>query len=464
MPRQPLSTGLLRSRGAVLRHLRGSRRDRAVARVSALACLLAAPPLLAVPVSVERIDGTTAQGVWIGAEAAFIRLGVDDAIETFPTDELSAIRFEHGSTEAGEGKHRIPDNWLDSTDRPGGNAVTRLDNGDVAFPAEFLLNDSGRLRGFVLMDAPAESIHTHSIVGSRQPIPFDAIAGIRLAAAKQFVRAEELFQAALADRQPAQDVLITRDRDEPKLLRGILESIDATSGAFHFGDRSRTFRTDRTYGIVLAAGAAKEAPRPRPVTLLLRDGSRVSGAIEQADEDEISIATSLGFSARLHLDDLTQITVHSDRLVSLSSLVPDRQEGDGLLHRTWPMERDQNLFGGALNLGGRSFEKGICVHSRTKLVYVINGEFEKLAATIGIDDSVRPLGNVEFRVLGDGKVLWESGIVTGADPPKDIVVPLSGVTEVTLIVDFGKALDLGDHAVWGNARLIRPPSRSSGPS
>jgi len=31
---------------------------------------------------------------------------------------------------------------------------------------------------------------------------------------------------------------------------------------------------------------------------------------------------------------------------------------------------------------------------------------------------------------------------------------------LTLIVDYGEALDVADHADWADARLIKPPARA----
>jgi len=122
-------------------------------------------------------------------------------------------------------------------------------------------------------------------------------------------------------------------------------------------------------------------------------------------------------------------------------------------------------MGGPLAIAGRRFESGLGVHSRTELTYEIGGEYETFVATIGLDDAVRPRGSVVFRVLGSeilaqaATVLFDSGAVTGADPPRDVMVDVSGVRLLTLVVDYGDDLDLADAAVWGDARLLKPRTR-----
>ncbi len=50
--------------------------------------------------------------------------------------------------------------------------------------------------------------------------------------------------------------------------------------------------------------------------------------------------------------------------------------------------------------------------------------------------------------------------MTGVDPPRDIIVDVSGVADLTLIVDYGAELDLADAAVWGDARLLKPRTKA----
>ena len=63
-------------------------------------------------------------------------------------------------------------------------------------------------------------------------------------------------------------------------------------------------------------------------------------------------------------------------------------------------------------------------------------------------------------MIGDGRVLFESGEITGRDEPRAIRVNIVGVKIIALLVDFGEELDLSDHADWADARLIRPAAQS----
>ncbi len=408
-----------------------------VAVMFSVSVAVAAPAVRAV-----HIDGTAVTGDWLGsANGQSVLLRTIDGPHTFFLNDLSSISFKDRSQSTVDGR-------------------------ESKTPVLFYLADGGQLFGRLLPTPQGadplttrETLLAKAALGDALELPFDRLAGIKLARRKDFPRADELFRTAIASRLPGRDVLVTRSADEARTLRGRLESLDDTGGTFVFGRRARTFNTEKIFGIVLAGGVAGKQPQIHQVTLRLVDGSVFSGKIERADDESVRVKTSLGLITELPLDDVASIHVHSDRIVYVSDLSPSGKRVEGLLHRPWPVRFDRGVSGGPLSIGGRTFARGLGVHSFTRLEFEIGGVYETLVATIGIDDSARPRGNVVFRVLGDSNVLFDSGEVTGVDPPRDIIVDVSGVAELTLIVDYGAELDLADAAVWGDARLLKPRTK-----
>jgi hypothetical protein len=194
----------------------------------------------------------------------------------------------------------------------------------------------------------------------------------------------------------------------------------------------------------------------------LADGSVFSGTLERADADTMRVATSVGAAVDVPIADVAKVWFRSDRLVHVGDLKPVGERVEGIVHAGWPVQRDRSVSGSPLSICGRKFERGLGVHSRTELSYAINGEFERLAATIGIDDAVRPLGSVVMRVAGDSKVLFDSGEIGGTDGARDVIVDVAGVKTLTLTVDYGEGLDVSDQADWGDVRLIRPRGGKAG--
>lgn len=420
---------------------------------------------MAKEVRVVRIDGTFATGTWLGSpDGRTLQLGAPDAALTLRFDDLSRVEFRGANRPV-----------------PRTTSVT------------FHLADGGRLFGELIdrqagFTGPKEAIDNVmgvTAIGSPTALPFNRLAAVELASGEDFPLARKVFQTALASRRPGKDLLITRERPafpgsdpaesvspadpqtepprpaEPaKSVAGRLVSLGKSAGSFVFADRERSFQVDRVYGIVLATGVwdawGPAARREYPVRVELIDGATFTGRIERADGESIHIATSVNVDVVLDLDDIAALTITSDRVVHIGDLRTVTQKIEGILHRPWTPRFDKSAAGGPISLGGRVYERGLGVHSRTELTFALDGAYETFVATIGIDDSVRPRGNVVFRVAGDGVILYDSGAVTGKDKPVYIRVDVADVKRLRLIVDFGEGLDLADHADWADARLLKP--------
>jgi hypothetical protein len=117
-------------------------------------------------------------------------------------------------------------------------------------------------------------------------------------------------------------------------------------------------------------------------------------------------------------------------------------------------KQDRSLQPETLRLDEKEYSKGLSIHSRTKLVYRLPGRFRRFKAMIGIDDRVRPQGNVDLTILGDDRPLLQA-TVTGTDPPREVDLDLSGVRRLIVLVDFGEHADVADHLDLCEARVVK---------
>ena len=69
-----------------------------------------------------------------------------------------------------------------------------------------------------------------------------------------------------------------------------------------------------------------------------------------------------------------------------------------------------------ITLRGTTYAKGIGTHAASTITYNLAGQYETFTSDIGIDDEVNGLGSVDFQIIGDGKVLFDSGTITGSSP------------------------------------------------
>lgn len=256
----------------------------------------------------------------------------------------------------------------------------------------------------------------------------------------------------LARRSAGRDVLIVRRGEGFLAVDGALESWGPEGGVFAMGSRRVSVGPDRVAAIVFAAMPG--SPEKPAAEVRLLSGERIRGTLASADGDVVRVNSEVGVVLERRWQQVHSIRFYHPHIVLLSTLRPLRAESEPFLDVPWEPRFDRALSGGPIRLDGMAYESGVAVHSRTVLEYALPRGATAFVATIGIDDAVRPLGNVVFRVYADGAVRFDSGPVAGTDRARTIRVDLRGAQRLGLEVDYGGALDIGDHADWAEARVL----------
>ncbi|MCW3062431.1 MAG: glycosyl hydrolase family 35 [Capsulimonas sp.] len=146
-------------------------------------------------------------------------------------------------------------------------------------------------------------------------------------------------------------------------------------------------------------------------------------------------------------------------LPRLASAAPDwtvgLQELDlGRMSQGWGSPQvDKSVGGGPLSIGGRKFAHGVGSHAAGEFALDLHGSARRFSAWVGVDDDAQSPGSVTFQVLGDGKVLWESGVMRAGAPAKEAGVDLRGVQRLTLRVEDAGDGNGMDHADWAEAGI-----------
>jgi len=201
--------------------------------------------------------------------------------------------------------------------------------------------------------------------------------------------------------------------------------------------------------------AAVARAKPAPAVCVIDDGYRIAGHILRTSSDTISLRGVSDATISLSVPTIREIRFNSTRIVYLSDLKPSDQQQRSVFDIHWPVRFDRAVSNRPLALNGRSYAKGLGVHAHSEITYQLDQAYRSFAATIGIDDFTRPAGHVIFQVFGDDRELFSSGAITGRDEPRDVLVDLAGVRVIRLVVQQAEQLDIGDHADWANARLIK---------
>src|SRR5262249_40078609 len=145
------------------------------------------------------------------------------------------------------------------------------------------------------------------------------------------------------------------------------------------------------------------------------------------------------------------------RAVYLSDLKPRRYEHTPYFGVSWPWVADGSVAGQDLRLGGSTFDKGLGLHSASRLIFDLAGGYQRFEALVGLDERSGRAGGATVQVLVDGKPqsLGWNGALRGGEGPHPVRLGVAGAQSLTLVVEFGRRGDVADHVNWADARLIK---------
>lgn len=197
-----------------------------------------------------------------------------------------------------------------------------------------------------------------------------------------------------------------------------------------------------------------------------KDGSRVRATQFQRDKQVWQIKLAAGGQIAAELDSLVALQPVNrspstgERIVYLSDLPPAGYKSIPWLTTTWDYQRDRNVTGGELRVGGLLALKGLGMHSASRLTYDLDKQYTHFATRVGIDDSTAGRGHALARVYGDrgdGKweLLAESPALRAGAPAVPLEADLTGMQRLALVVDFAGDGDAGDHVDWLDARVMQ---------
>ncbi|MFH1999482.1 MAG: NPCBM/NEW2 domain-containing protein [Planctomycetota bacterium] len=116
--------------------------------------------------------------------------------------------------------------------------------------------------------------------------------------------------------------------------------------------------------------------------------------------------------------------------------------------------KNQSVEANPIRIGGKTFQRGIGTHAPCIFWIQLDGMASRFSAWVGVDDEVgQNPGSIEFMVVGDGKIVWKSGIMKAGDAARPVEIDLKKVKKLGLVVNEGKDGMNFDHADWADARL-----------
>lgn len=264
-----------------------------------------------------------------------------------------------------------------------------------------------------------------------------------------------LRQRLLAPRRKT-DLVLLRNGD---LVEGTLTALDtATIRLDDAGGKGVPIARDKVAALALNTELAR-SPRTKGTyaRLVLANGGRLSLSSARADGNELIGKSLFGATIRVPIQQIVALDLRQGRATYLSDLKPRRYEHTPYLGVRWPYTLDTSVAGNELRVGGSTYDKGIGMHSQSRLTFDLGGGYQWFEAWVGLDERTGKEGSVGVGVLVDGKPidLGAAKELTGRDKPLPIRVRVAGARELTLVVLFGRHGDVQDHVDWADARLIK---------
>ncbi len=295
--------------------------------------------------------------------------------------------------------------------------------------------------------------------GQSAHLPTRSVAAVRFNQQSDEVREQwkEILEASTVG-----DVLVIRKGDSLDYLEGVLGDMAEDVLQFTLGDMLLSVKRKKIEGIIYAHPAGRRLP---PALCVVVDdvGAKIPAHAIELVGGVIRFTSPAGLELRRSPARIVRLDFSRGKVQYLSELTPEAvnwtpyfgSAGATSVQRQFFRHRtDRGLRAPSLRLGGKSYDRGLALHSRTELVYRLDGRWRLFKALAGIDDLVQGKGNVRLVLRGDDRVLWES-TVTGEDDPRQLVLDVSGVKRLTILVDFGDDLDVADHLNLCEARIIK---------
>jgi len=278
--------------------------------------------------------------------------------------------------------------------------------------------------------------------------------------------ADRLQRDRLLDRV----ALFQGDHDQLQLENGDLVSGTLghlEDGIVHFSTKAGTVEipVEKVTALVFNPALVDKPRTTGPYTQIgFRDGTNLAAtSIESRQRrvhltlpGKLKLVTDPDVSG---IDEIAWLRPVSSGVTYLSDLKPAGYKHVPFLDLPWSYGVDRNVLGGRLRAGERCYDKGLGMHSTSRLAYELRRPYRRFQTDLAIDDSAGPRGSVTFRVfLCDAAGTWgeafKSPVVRGSDPPLPVSVDLAGAKRIALVVDFADRADELDYANWLGARLV----------
>ena len=400
------------------------------------------------PVQVLLLDGTRLEGRIAGIEAGRLRLvGEGGPVRTLPLGALDRLRVQEKVFAEPLGpclyltrRDTLPVTGLNpgkegklAFHRPGGGGEIALE-GLFAFRRWRLATKSD---GSIHLDGPGGEEKIELTRDARAPTEFD--------------------RDLDAPRSDQRDCLYLAKEGKVIKVAGVITGLETGVLRFDFAGKERRIPFEGVLGAILAEGRGEKGKRETlPCRLHFRQGGSLTGRVVSAGAASLRFAHPRVGTITLPWSAVARLECARDRVLDLARAEPAALLSRGAFGGKAALRRNRTVDGNPLRIGGREFDRGLCLIPYHRISYKVPPGFTHFHAFLGIADETGGAGAAPVRILADERELFR-GLLRGGEKAREIRLPLQGAASLTLEVDFGPRLHLGDHCVIAAPRLLALP-------
>lgn len=308
--------------------------------------------------------------------------------------------------------------------------------------------------------ADSKQVKVESATTGSMEVPRTVVKSLRYAASPTSV--DESWNELLI-RDARKDMIVVRkknaDNDVLDFVEGVIGEINETHIKVLIEDPDLDesvevkVPVERVFGLIFYQ---KDGGKPRPsVRVELQNGGLLKArSVSSAEGNELALTLAVGPEISLPADQIKSVDFSSGRLAWLDAMTPREKRHEFQIIDVVPEFRtNRDIYGSRLKVGKRSFDRGLCIRSKTTVRYRLDGDFSRYQTWIGIQDGYA--GDVTVTVKCDGTELF-SGAVEPDKEAQRLDLNVTDKYSLEITVDFGKVeSDIGDHLVMGDARLLK---------
>lgn len=381
--------------------------------------------------NVTTLDGKTATGDVAAIGNGLVSLESNGKTSNLPLDSILQVRFEPTSGSKAEAE-------------------------TIESPITVQLADGSRLT-CRQVTMKGRTLVADTVSAGKLQAPWNTVRSVRF---RDIEPAIDKAWTELTGAAPERDLLIVRNGDVLDRLDGTISGLDEATLTFLVGDTRVPI--DRSKPKLFGVISAKAQPSPsKPLgELRLRNGDLLTFASVELQAAGLAVHLLTGHTVTIPLEAAASLDFGQGKVTYLSQMEHRSKEHStrfgGEFDSVFDVRIDHSDAGPEtpIRIDRQPYQRGLVIHSKTKLSYRLNGDYRRFVAVAGIEQLVRPRGTVTLTISGDGKELFHRDI-TGKDPPLPLDLDVSGVRDLTILVGFGDDLDDGDHLALGDARLIK---------